>query len=909
MLSDTQNSFQIGAGKCVPQLLRFFQNHEPTPPDPDKAMAPLPGPTLRAKLGDIVELTFLNQIDPLDYGNSIDRWENLKGDPSQPGAGCDSSTAGYPQLTAGPPPLIDSMPDCFHGSSTGNMHFHGTHVSPTSTGDNVFVMVRPSPRKDGQPTVNEASVQHDFDTFFAECEKALRKDNLAQWPKVWADLPSDYTAGQEAMLKAYDQGRPPEMQLWPVNAAQIAAGEWPQYYIGALPYCYVLPKYPGVVPAYPGMAMPMGLHMGQAPGTHWYHAHKHGSTALNVSNGMAGAFIIEGDEYDGKLNAFYNRYRTDKSTEWTRQQPTLVVNQLGTTPGLERGGATGPPPFSVNGQQQPQLTMYPGEVQLWRIVNASSISGFYLPGLPAGFTWRQTAQDGVQFDDQNYQQRAQRPVFVAPGNRIDLLVRAPTTPSNVPFPVNVVQGVSVSQAQISTTSVVLFSVVLSGSGPVMPLMPHAPKRPGFLNDITSAEVAGHTRTIVFESTGKGGQRQHTIDGVKFQEGKPLEIKPLNTAEEWTVQNRTVKPLIDHPFHIHVNPFQIIEVFDPNAPLLDSHGIPVKDNAGKSGAALCGEHHAAAAQDRTMLGESERSGHLAAMQDVTPADTSNHDDEHLVGRVPDSGGRRGDRQLRAGCHPGLLQDAQPFRRLCRFLCPALPHPGARGSRHDAAGRSCGERESPDGTPLATGTSDVGLRRGCARFRPAAWLSLTVLRPPFAALSSARSGAPSRRSCSIWAPGRVGSVRRSWRQATATSASIGHFGMLRVFAARHDLPRTHAALLAQADGESLPFRDATFDAVLLMQVLNSANDWRRLAAEARRVLAPTGVADRRSHRGAGGRHRRSDEAAPCRVSSMRWVSRPAASNRPTRRRAGSSGMATRPARDGRRMDGAPNASWLS
>ena len=88
-LSDAQNSFQIGAGKCVPQLLRFFQKDEPTPPDPDKAMAPLPGPTLRARLGDIVELTFLNQIDPLDYGNSIDRWENLKGDPNQPGAGCD----------------------------------------------------------------------------------------------------------------------------------------------------------------------------------------------------------------------------------------------------------------------------------------------------------------------------------------------------------------------------------------------------------------------------------------------------------------------------------------------------------------------------------------------------------------------------------------------------------------------------------------------------------------------------------------------------------------------------------------------------------------------------------------------------------------------------------------------------
>jgi hypothetical protein len=43
-LSDAQNSFQIGAGKCVPQLLRFFQNHEPTPPDPDKAWPLCLGP-------------------------------------------------------------------------------------------------------------------------------------------------------------------------------------------------------------------------------------------------------------------------------------------------------------------------------------------------------------------------------------------------------------------------------------------------------------------------------------------------------------------------------------------------------------------------------------------------------------------------------------------------------------------------------------------------------------------------------------------------------------------------------------------------------------------------------------------------------------------------------------------------
>jgi SAM-dependent methyltransferase len=67
----------------------------------------------------------------------------------------------------------------------------------------------------------------------------------------------------------------------------------------------------------------------------------------------------------------------------------------------------------------------------------------------------------------------------------------------------------------------------------------------------------------------------------------------------------------------------------------------------------------------------------------------------------------------------------------------------------------------------------------------------------------------------------------------------FRMLRVFAARNDLPGGQIRLLAQADGERLPFRDAVFDAVLLMQVLSSAHDGRRLVAEATRVIAPSGL----------------------------------------------------------------------
>jgi ubiquinone/menaquinone biosynthesis C-methylase UbiE len=63
-----------------------------------------------------------------------------------------------------------------------------------------------------------------------------------------------------------------------------------------------------------------------------------------------------------------------------------------------------------------------------------------------------------------------------------------------------------------------------------------------------------------------------------------------------------------------------------------------------------------------------------------------------------------------------------------------------------------------------------------------------------------------------------------------------GMLNAFAARVD---GHAPALAQADGERLPFRDAAFDAVLLIQVFGGMRGWRRVLAEARRVLRPSGA----------------------------------------------------------------------
>jgi FtsP/CotA-like multicopper oxidase with cupredoxin domain len=107
----------------------------------------LPGPTLRARVGDIVQLTFLNQINTGDFGNSIDQ-DLVKG-----GTGCDQVSGVYPATTqtkGGKSVPVDTFPNCLHGSSTANIHYHGTHTNPDSTGDNVLVQLRPSnPQQDG----------------------------------------------------------------------------------------------------------------------------------------------------------------------------------------------------------------------------------------------------------------------------------------------------------------------------------------------------------------------------------------------------------------------------------------------------------------------------------------------------------------------------------------------------------------------------------------------------------------------------------------------------------------------------------------------------------------------------------------------------------------------------------------
>ena len=574
-----------GAGStpnCFAQWVRAYRRDAPSSwnPPSSQLLNPMPGPTLRARVGNMVELTFLNMIDSNKFPNADH--------------GCDKTQV-YPGTTG------DKAPDCFSGSVFTNMHYHGTHTNPNSTGDNVFLQIRPSARvpQTNEPVVTAASVEKPFDAFFKRCEMELKENpGPKMWPRRWSDLPPEMTEWvneQQVLLGKYA----PEWAA--ANVKTRDQGNWPQYYMAAYPYCFKLPAYWSGGPTTTANAAVHTPHtagagsaevdeaqspnrpmlMGQAPGTHWYHAHKHGSTTINVMNGMTGVFVIEG-QYDDDINKYYG-------DGFTRSDSTkiMVVQQLGAVPGLSVGQGLGPgPDFSVNGQLRPVIRMRGNSVQLWRIANTAARAGAYFLA-PEGIQWKQIAQDGVQFKPSTYWNSTNKPFQLFPGNRADLLVQAPKYVKGArnTYAVQVYNTVDPSDrppAKPSAAPVTLVTVVVTAdatTGPTTSFIPEAqaPAFPTFLADITDAEISG-TKIVKFASTaippGPPPASQHTIDGKKF-DGELGVVVGLNRAEEWKVVNETYPPAtgnqISHPFHIHINPFQVTEVFDPNEILSTSTG--------------------------------------------------------------------------------------------------------------------------------------------------------------------------------------------------------------------------------------------------------------------------------------------------------------------------------------------------
>lgn len=324
----------------------------------------------------------------------------------------------------------------------------------------------------------------------------------------------------------------------------------------------------------------------QPPGTHWYHPHKHGATALQVLNGLSGSLLIEG-ELDDWLWAYYKVDGRNPAAVETFEKLMDIQQQWPELNYFHRPHPNYPPQPLINGQADPKITFRYGEVKRLRFINATMQASAELTvDFPDDFIVKQIAQDGVQFAPQNY---SSQPLLgpgqtfsIAPGNRADFLVQAPASSKEaapgmraVTFAVfgNVAtelrNQLDLRLAQrlkglaAGATSPSLFTIDLTDKNPISPAMKLPttwPAMPPYLNDITSTV---RDRTMAFSMTDPNTGIATTpgtqpngfwIDKLKYNASCANETMTIGTGERWTITNDSAP---NHPFHIHTNPFQVV----------------------------------------------------------------------------------------------------------------------------------------------------------------------------------------------------------------------------------------------------------------------------------------------------------------------------------------------------------------
>ncbi|HYR08973.1 MAG TPA: multicopper oxidase family protein [Longimicrobium sp.] len=327
----------------------------------------------------------------------------------------------------------------------------------------------------------------------------------------------------------------------------------------------------------------------QSAGTHWYHPHKHGSVAQQVTNGMSGAFIIKAR--NGGLDSL-TRARDIREV-------LVAVQEI--DPNLNLVDNTIPRAKLVNGQYKPVIPMAAGEVIRLRLVNeniAASASYSLLfqnkPGEEPSLY--DIARDGVQYAPVNYDTiTPDTKLWVAPGNRLDVFMRAPCTAglheleAAVSRPNQEDSRKAEEGAPLNAVQTVLRVQVAAPAGgrcTLTQLPPTLPPLPGFLGNLTGSMDTTTMPVIVFSDSfpprpprSQGYPARFWLGSVQnpymrmsdrvfiptSSRGARLPMV-LGQTQTWKVVNRGTSA--NHPFHIHINPFQVVSVAygasDPNA---------------------------------------------------------------------------------------------------------------------------------------------------------------------------------------------------------------------------------------------------------------------------------------------------------------------------------------------------------
>src|SRR5215213_6113044 len=272
-------------------------------------------------------------------------------------------------------------------------------------------------------------------------------------------------------------------------------------------------------------------------GTYWYHPHHHGSADVQISSGMAGALIVDGD--------FADVAEIANAAECVLILNEVMFDYLGAIETYDTIWPEAAPRFiSINGQREPIIRLRPGEVQRWRIVGAQHESNLRLA--LDDHLLHPIAYDGIS----RSRIEGLESLVIAPGQRADVLVQAGTPGAYE------LRAIANDQGYPSPTGP-LAHVVVEGEPVTMSLPATLPESP--LAPIADDEIT-ETRTITFSAIEPEVPAAATyqefadlIDGRRFDPNRVDQTIRLGAIEEWTVVNEDTS---DHVFHIHTNPFQV-----------------------------------------------------------------------------------------------------------------------------------------------------------------------------------------------------------------------------------------------------------------------------------------------------------------------------------------------------------------
>ncbi len=271
-------------------------------------------------------------------------------------------------------------------------------------------------------------------------------------------------------------------------------------------------------------------------GTFWYHAHKHGSTALQLANGMAGALIVEGglDEIP-EIRAAAEKVMVIQQFTWKEVagRPAIVDPELV----YDESGELF---TTINGVLTPTLVLRPGEIQRWRIVHAgiAEQEEIDIPGIEIF----EIAVDGLATGSLTKKDS----LLLYPGYRTDVLVRAPAD-SLVTLVESRIDDREKAIRQRLAAPRFLMKVVVQGAPLEMELPGTAviAEHASFTQQDVPEEIDCR-RTIRFSMT----STDFFINGEPFDPNKIDHKIQLDSTEEWELSSENGV----HPFHIHVNPF-------------------------------------------------------------------------------------------------------------------------------------------------------------------------------------------------------------------------------------------------------------------------------------------------------------------------------------------------------------------